>query len=313
MRTLLFVLGASRSGTSLLTRLLSMSGGALPRTLLGPRVGNPTGHWEPQVALQINNRFLAACDSSWLDPSLRLQVGTPPPAKRTRKLADDIRAFFERELQTGDVVLIKEPRLPFVLDHWLSAASQSGLACKAIHIHRHPEEAAASLHARDSVARDHAYLLWVKSNLLAERYTRGYARDFISYERLLGDWKGTLEHCIETLDLKMVVPSSQAVAGFLSADLRHHRSEPDVSADPTPGHWARRLYALLEDACANDVDRRAMDAIFDEYEVWDRPYRRSGVRRLPQWEAWMMRVPRFAARRPRPERWRHPRLADRPL
>jgi hypothetical protein len=61
---LLFVLGMGRSGTSALTRVLSLCGAALPPGMLGADAGNPRGYWEPRAALGINERFLYRHGSS---------------------------------------------------------------------------------------------------------------------------------------------------------------------------------------------------------------------------------------------------------
>lgn len=70
---LLFVFGMGRSGSSALTRVLSLCGGALPEALVGATEHNPLGHWEPQRALEINDAFLGQHGASWFDPTLRLE------------------------------------------------------------------------------------------------------------------------------------------------------------------------------------------------------------------------------------------------
>ena len=46
-RRVILVLGMHRSGTSVLTRLLALCGGDLPKTVMKPNYANPTGFWEP--------------------------------------------------------------------------------------------------------------------------------------------------------------------------------------------------------------------------------------------------------------------------
>ena|SRR5712692_4834194 len=67
-RQVLFILGMGRSGSSALTRVLSLCGGSLPEPLLGSGPGNPTGHWEPLDALKMNDEFLMRHGSGWWDP-----------------------------------------------------------------------------------------------------------------------------------------------------------------------------------------------------------------------------------------------------
>src|SRR4051812_37524718 len=68
----LFVLGMGRSGTSALTRVLALSGAALPGGLLGADTANPRGYWEPRESLLLNRGILDRRGSAWWDPSVRL-------------------------------------------------------------------------------------------------------------------------------------------------------------------------------------------------------------------------------------------------
>jgi hypothetical protein len=49
-KELIFILGMARSGTSALTRVLSLCGCALPKSLKEANDGNPRGFWEPVEA-----------------------------------------------------------------------------------------------------------------------------------------------------------------------------------------------------------------------------------------------------------------------
>lgn len=67
----LFVLGPQRSGTSALTRVLSLCGGTLPTALLGADANNPLGYWEPRAAISLNEAILRRLGTNWYDPSFR--------------------------------------------------------------------------------------------------------------------------------------------------------------------------------------------------------------------------------------------------
>ena len=69
----LFVLGFGRSGTSALTRVLSLCGAALPAGLLGATAQNPRGCWEPRAAIHLNEAILRRHGSSAYDLTLRMQ------------------------------------------------------------------------------------------------------------------------------------------------------------------------------------------------------------------------------------------------
>ena len=287
-----------------------MCGVALPKALLSTPIGNLTGHWEPSAAIRLNDAFLFASSSSWWDPSLWLQVGAPPSPRRLAKLAKKVAGFLDGQLGHGDLFVIKEPRIPVLFEHWLEAARQAGFTCKIVHVHRHPEEVAASLRERDGLVRDHSYLLWVKNNLLGERYTRDYPRVFLSYDDVLRDWRGSLERLIAVLDLKLDLPPSQSVEDFLSPELRHHTAPTEVVDDPTPARWASRIYAALQGASAHGIDTTVMNCVFDEFVAWDRASRNGIENRQQQWTAWFLQFRLLARLRRRPDQWYHRWFAD---
>src|SRR5437763_425787 len=63
----LVVLGMHRSGTSAMTRTLSLLGAALPKDVMQARSDNPIGFWEPQKVADLNDEILHALDSDWDD------------------------------------------------------------------------------------------------------------------------------------------------------------------------------------------------------------------------------------------------------
>src|ERR1700740_3710073 len=95
-RQIIFVLGMGRSGTSALTRVLSLCGARLPEPLLGASESNLTGHWEPIDAINLNNAFLRRYAASWYDPTLRLQGDIAFSTQEKETYIEKIRAFLER-------------------------------------------------------------------------------------------------------------------------------------------------------------------------------------------------------------------------
>ncbi len=89
----LFVLGVPRSGTSALTRVLSLCGATLPVGLAGANSGNPLGYWEPRASHRLNYTILRCHGSEWFDPTLRLQEEGAFDADESAACIAEIRAF----------------------------------------------------------------------------------------------------------------------------------------------------------------------------------------------------------------------------
>ncbi len=180
----LFVLGMHRSGTSPLTRVLSLCGGTLPAGLLGADSANPLGYWEPRGVIDLNEEILHRQGSVWCDPSLRLQEEGAFDAEEKVAYVAEVRAYLTT-LPAAPLVVIKEPRITMLSGIWFEAARLAGFDVATVIAVRHPQEVIASIVARDRISPECAAALWLKYSLLAKRDTRALPRVFVDYARLL--------------------------------------------------------------------------------------------------------------------------------
>ena len=255
-----------RSGSSAVTRVLSLCGAVLPAEILQPNFGNPTGYWEPARAVEINDRFLYANASSWYDTALRLQDRSLE-TEDTAALIEQAAGFLAGSAANPAPLVIKDPRISGLLPHWIAAAGEARLQPTFVHIFRNPDDVAASLTRRDNLPADRSRALWLKYNLVPERDTRGFARIFVSYEDLMEDWNGAIDRVAAELAVQLTVSgeTETTVAAFLSPDLRHHAT-PD--GDPIADDDTRlvsRAYRLLNDAKRGQVATDSFDELLIEY------------------------------------------------
>src|SRR6516164_8769546 len=61
------VLGMHRSGTSAVTRVVSLLGADLPKNLLPPSLTNELGYWESSDLMTIHDELLSSGGSKWDD------------------------------------------------------------------------------------------------------------------------------------------------------------------------------------------------------------------------------------------------------
>lgn len=179
-RVVLFVLGPQRSGTSAITRVRSLSGGALPAGMLGADPGNPRGYWEPRKAIAINETILHRHRTAWFDPSLRVMDDDTLDTRAKAACIRSIEAYLKK-MPDAPVLVIKEPRITTLSYLWFEAARRAGFDVAAVIALRHPMEVIFSVAATWQVLRELSGALWVKYSLLAERYTRGIPRVFVDY------------------------------------------------------------------------------------------------------------------------------------
>ena len=194
------VVGMHRSGTSALSGILRLLGFDLGANLLGPNEFNPTGYWENQSVVRLNDRILSHLGTSWSDVFL-------PPYHLDRT---DLRELFETEAR--DLLdkafsgkrnwVLKDPRFSMLTDFWLPYLGERDISI--IHVVRHPLQVANSLERRDGFPRERGLLLWFLQNLNAEFFTRGLNRCFINYEDFILDWRDSLGDAFRQLNLRPV-------------------------------------------------------------------------------------------------------------
>lgn len=246
----LLVLGAHRSGTSALSRVLNLCGASLGDRLMGAAQGNEAGHWESAQAVAIDEALLQALDRRWND--LRpLPEGWAESAAAdvaTRAIAD----FAAAQLRAHPLWAIKDPRLCRLLPVWRKGLTQAGLEPAAVIIYRHPAEVAASLAARNGMARDEAMWLWWLHLADAIVGSRGLPRCVLSYDELLTDWRGTMARIAASTGVALDL-STQArfVDEFLAQDLRNH-ALPTAALPAAVDDLLRTLVAAREQPLALD-------------------------------------------------------------
>ena len=148
----LFVLGAGRSGTSLVTGLFRRSGLYMGDSAYIPRRANPHGFFEDREVNSINEDLLASCLPPRVEPGAwghghdvpgegqrwlaRLPVEITPLA--TADLTNRISAVLAK-----GATCLKDPRFCYTLPVWW-AALEPGAQVRHICVFRHPSVVAAS-------------------------------------------------------------------------------------------------------------------------------------------------------------------------
>jgi hypothetical protein len=274
----LFVLGFGRSGTSALTRVLSLCGAALPAGLLGATSENPRGCWEPRAAIHLNETILRRHGSSGYDLTLRMQEEGAFDADENAADIAKIKAFLTR-LPAAPLVVVKEPKISTVSGIWLEAARQAGFDVAAVIAVRHPQEVIGSLErraARQNYVQASPELTsawWLKYTLLAERDTRGVPRVFVEYANLLEDWRREVKRISAALEIDLSTQDEEAVEEFLTPDLRHHRNGGPVP-EPFGTDWMSVVYEALGAAARDEPwDASALDRVFEAYRASEHGFR----------------------------------------
>lgn len=266
-RTVVVVLGAHRSGTSALARVLGLVGCGLPTRIVPANRSNPSGHWEPGTVVALNDRLLATAGSTWdgwtrIDP---ISFGDPD-----RRLIEEGRTALARDFGNEAVLVLKDPRLCRLLPFWLHVFETISVEVVAILPVRHPSEVAASLQARDGIPPAIGRLVWLRHVLEAERLSRGLRRFHCRFEDLLDDWTGLLARAERHLGLSLPTISEAtavSVSGFLRPGLRHHVATDRTA---TQAGWFETVHGTLcrwASEGEDPADHVMLDTVRDRFDA----------------------------------------------
>ncbi|KAB8179311.1 glycosyltransferase [Lysobacter maris] len=190
-RRAVLVLGMHRAGTSALARVLSIRGAELPNELMPANEGNPSGYWEPRAIVDFNDRLLAYFGVEWNDPFAAEQIS--PHGAIPERFYQEAAGIVESEYGDAELLVLKDPRCTLLPEFWNEVLVRLGIETVVVVIMRPYLEVAESLRRRDGTALTAGVILY--NSYAAQSIAFGCRHDatFITYEQLLGDWRGTTD------------------------------------------------------------------------------------------------------------------------
>jgi hypothetical protein len=265
--TCILVLGMHRSGTSAITRAISLMGAALPSDVLGSNAFNEAGHWEPIGILRANERFMRLLGHEW-DDLRRLPLETCSVSAATDFIRE-IEALLISGYGDALTIVVKDPRVSLLKPLVSRAASNVGFTTVSVIATRRVDAVAKSLTRRDGMSRGYAELLWLRHTLDAEFLSRNGPRIVVPFERLLDDPDAVLGRLSKYL-LAVGVPlnsSLSAAKASLRPELRHHRADattPEIS-NPLVAECGRAIDLLVVDP-QNLTAMQVLDDVRREFD-----------------------------------------------
>jgi hypothetical protein len=216
-----FVLGMHRSGTSAVTRLISLLGLHTPPEddLVQPTSKNPKGYWESESLVAFNERLLRAVDCD---------IGCP--AVLSRGWEDDPRLSPLREEAPGVVRAIfpavpwvwKDPRHCLAFAFWRSALTIDPVV---VLVNRNPLEITASaLRVRRDQGEVYALALWERYLRQALAQIAGLPVLVTSYADVLSaplEWSERARAFLSDAGVAARAPREPDVLAFVDTELRH--------------------------------------------------------------------------------------------
>ena len=266
---LVLVLGPGRSGTSTLAGALAHSGFVVPDPIEAEE-SNPAGFFEPRWVNELHLDLLERADVRSLDadPEAAAVVASLLSDADVR---DRLRSWLAAQLGEHQRLVVKDPRLVWFRELWVSVAEELGQRPVSVIMLRDPAEVSSSRSEFYRSRPTAAVAGWINVALMAERVTRGSARALVGYPELMTDWRKPFNRLQEDLGLRLEPGpevSPHPVDGFIDPGLR--RRHPGWAGSVVPPHvrdLADAVFGALGAAADDDtVEHRArLDALHGDY------------------------------------------------
>jgi hypothetical protein len=263
-RRAIVVLGFHRSGTSALTRVLSLCGASLPAHLMTPNHTNAREFFESDPIFRLHEEILSSLGSTWHD------LSPLPEAWMQSDLAQSyvfrMAKVVGEEFGTAPLFVLKDPRICRLVPFWLAVFAELNIEPLFVLPIRNPLEVAASLEQSESIDQQKGLLLWLSRSLQAERDSRNYSRSFVEYDSLLKDWRGTVKKIGSDLDLTFPSLSRRSALetdAFLSDEARHQSpSTAKLAVREDVLDWAKMAFEWLSfGASGKKIPAKKIDAL----------------------------------------------------
>jgi hypothetical protein len=220
-----------RSGTSLVARSLKCLGAELGEAAEWSGPDNPTGFWEHQGVLTINEKVLELCGARWDAPPSDLCQTDQYQRPDLIYLRGAAEHLLRRELDQHPIFAVKDPRLCVLMPFWRPIFDGLGCSVSFIQAIRHPEAVAASLQRRDGMSREVSLSLWLRYNRLAiqERAAQANRSLVVDYDIMMAQPAAELSRLAARLDLALDRQEGRRfVSEFMDESLWHEPAEADL-------------------------------------------------------------------------------------
>ncbi len=268
--TSVMVLGAPRSGTSAITRLLPILGIGLGDDMVPPNPNNPRGFFEDTAVQWINTRLLETAGRHIEWPGFDRKKAES--ARDFSRLRQEAGALLRQRLANMDLWAFKDPRATRLVWFWQSLFSQN--SCRDVYIYalRDPAKVATSLCASSGLRPLAGLALWLECTVSAIQDTLERPGVVISYENLLTNPRRQLQRIAHAFhwESRVLEKEMQFYENkFIDPSLEHAtRVSEDLIQAPILLPLAFDVYNLL-------LGRAIDDAISTDFTAaWNRLYSR---------------------------------------
>lgn len=180
-------LGAGRSGTSMLMKLLSECGLAVSDEMIEPSEQNPEGGYEDKFIFNAHSELLQKNGLNHEIPVVFEELDEATVTNSAKKLGE----YVVQKASCEGLWGFKDPRTSSLLPMWKRIFNQKKIVPKYILCVRSPSQVVESLHSQYGYTKSVGEAFWLRKYLDALTYTGGNVF-IVHYE----DWSSDEANCI---------------------------------------------------------------------------------------------------------------------
>jgi len=275
------VLGAHRSGTSLLTAGLESLGAYLSITSDYKNEENPKGFFENEAIVNFNDRLLEYLGGRWDNPLFDGKQALSAKKKRALiKWYDEADSIFKSNFSEHSFVAIKDPRMCQLLPFWTGVLQQNGYSGKNtyyVHIGRYPLEIAQSQYKRKQLKPEFHFLgeksmetvsLWMSMSYQSLRDLNSDYNIFLLYDDLLNNPKDQLERLAKFLGVACAGERvEEYCSSFVEKGLRRNVADWEADDELSKEFPEAKVFYLKQKKLASKDCFSRSDAV-DVLKAW---------------------------------------------
>ena len=256
-KNVIVVLGAGRSGTSLLMQVLASFDMRISHEMTAPRAHNELGPFEDAQITRIYNEFL---DKTGLSRALPLPGELLKDGDLIDSFIRELSHLVKQNIQESDSIWgFKEPYTATVLPFWTRIFNRCAVVPRYLLTVRNPINATISRKRHFGTSESTGELQWLMQNCDAIWHSGGNFF-IIQYEDWFSDARKISKELLEYVGIDQPVKDKDydaVLATVIKPELQRSIYE---NYEPL-NHWVKDLYSTLKDCRGTEFDRKQLMAL----------------------------------------------------
>jgi len=260
-KTAILIAGLPRSGTSAFAGLFNILGYQIGQSVRpADIVDNPRGYYENTAIIEFNQRIMRSVGLTWSSPFINSSFIFEQIDEV--QVRDDLREIITQEFSSEPNILIKDPRLSFLLPIYQRVLESLGYDTKVVIPVRNPTSVAKSLRRSSNLRKARSHLLYIQYYSQIESLSRSQERAVVVFETLVGDPNAYVREITQHFNL--TTPSqgdSEKIEQFIDSN-KYQGTDMSVDADCPDS--TQRVYNLLSQLSVQGNDSKGLQKKFNK-------------------------------------------------